>query len=202
VVLLALLEWVRGWDGATSTFGESVRWEPLTFVLLLASAWWVKWPLFAAIAAGGDCRKRCLPRATVAALGAVAAAGVFVTVLKLLVDRARPPVAGIDAVGVIPASASFPSGHAATAFAAAVAVGLFYPKLRRPLLVLAAVVALSRVYLGVHYASDVLAGSLLGVVLGLASVWVVRAVAPMPRGPSPSLVPAGTSSVPLRRSPE
>jgi undecaprenyl-diphosphatase len=199
--LLGLVEIVRAWDQAASAFGESIRWSPATFLLVLASAWWVKWPLFAAIAAAGDCRRRCLPRATFAALGAVAAAGLFVTVFKELFDRARPPVAGIDAVGVIPASASFPSGHSATAFAAAVAVGLFYPKLRRPLLALAAIVALSRVYLGVHYASDVVAGSLLGVVLGLAAVWTVRAVAPVTTALSPSLVPVGTSSAPRRRSP-
>jgi membrane-associated phospholipid phosphatase len=199
--LLGLVEIMRALDQAASAFGESVRWSPATFVLLLASAWWVKWPLFAAIAAAGDCRRRRLPRATIAALGAVAAAGALVTIFKELFDRARPPVAGIDAVGVIPDSASFPSGHSATAFAAAVAVGLFYPKLRRPLLALAALVALSRVYLGVHYASDVLAGSLLGVLLGLVSVWVVRAVAPLPTAPSPSLVRLGTSSAPPRRSP-
>jgi undecaprenyl-diphosphatase len=199
--LLGLIDIVRAWDQAASAFGESIRWSPATFLLLVASAWWVKWPLFAVIAAAGDCRRRCLPRATFAALGAVAAAGVLVTVIKELFDRARPPVAGIDAVGVIPDSASFPSGHSATAFAAAVAVGLFYPRLRLPLLALAAVVALSRVYLGVHYASDVLAGSLLGVLLGLASVWVVRAVAPLPTAPSPSLVRLGTSSAPCRRSP-
>lgn len=200
--MAGLAELLLEWDRAASVVVESIRWSPATFVLLLASAWWVKWPLFAAIAVAGDCRKRRLPRATLAALGAVAAAGVLVTILKELFDRARPPLAGIDAVGVIPSSASFPSGHSATAFAAAVAVGLFYPRLRRPLLALAAVVALSRVYLGVHYASDVLVGSLLGVLLGLASVWVVRAAAPMPRAPSPSLVPLGTSSAPLRRSPE
>ena len=193
---------VRAWDQAASAFSESIRWSPATFVLLLASAWWVTWPLFAAIAAAGDCRRRCLPRATLAALGAVAAAGLAVTIFKELFDRARPPVAGIDAVGAIPASASFPSGHSATAFAAAVAVGLFYPKLRPPLLALAAVVALSRVYLGVHYASDVVAGSLLGVLLGLAAVWTVRAVAPMTTAPSPSLVRIGTSSAPRRRSPD
>ena len=120
------------------------------------------------------------------------------TVFKELFDRARPPVSGIDAVGVIPASASFPSGHAATAFAAAVAVGAFYPRLRRPLLGLAAVVALSRVYLGVHYASDVLAGTALGVALGLASVWLVRAVAPAPTALSAESSPGRNE---LRSSP-
>lgn len=198
--MTALLETFRAWDGAASTFGESVRWEPLTFVLLLASAWWVKWPLIAMLGAAGDCRRRCLPRATVAAFAAVAAAGVTVTILKELFDRARPPDSGVDAVGVIPASASFPSGHAATAFAAAVAVGMFYPRLRRPLLALAAVVALSRVYLGVHYATDVLAGSALGVLLGLLAGWTVRAVAPGPTALEPSPAPAGTSFAPLRRS--
>ena len=143
-----LLETLRAGDGAASSFGEDIRWGPATFLLLLASAWWVKWPLIAAFAAANDCRRKCLPRATFAACGAVAAAGALVTVFKELFDRARPPVAGVEAVGVIPASASFPSGHAATAFAAAVAVGAFYPRLRRPLLGLAAVVALSRVYLG------------------------------------------------------
>jgi membrane-associated phospholipid phosphatase len=199
--LTALLESVRVWDSAASTFGESVRSETLTFVLLLASAWWVKWPLIAMLGAAGDCRRRCLPRATLAAFGAVAAAGLVVTILKELFDRSRPPVSGIDAVGVIPASASFPSGHAATAFAAAVAVGMFYPRLRRPLLALAAVVALSRVYLGVHYATDVLAGSALGVLLGLLASWTVRAVAPEPTAPEQSRAPAGTSFARLRRSP-
>ena len=197
-----LLETLRAGDGAASAFGEDIRWGPATFLLLLASAWWVKWPLIAALAAAGDCRRRCLPRATFAAFGAVAAAGALVTVFKELFDRARPPVSGVEAVGVIPASASFPSGHAATAVAAAVAVGANNPRLRPPQHGLAAVVALSRVYLGVHYASDVLAGTALGVTLGLASVWLVRAVAPAPTALSASPARAGTSFARLRRSPE
>ena len=196
-----MIELLRAGDGATSAFGEDIRWGPATFAMLLASAWWVKWPLIAMLGAAGDCRRRCLPRATFAAFGAVAAAGLLVTLFKELFDRSRPPVSGIDAVGVIPASASFPSGHAATAFAAAVAVGMFYPRLRRPLLALAAVVALSRVYLGVHYATDVLAGSALGVLLGLLAGWTVRAVAPGPTAPEQSRARAGTSFALLRRSP-
>ena len=96
---------------------------------------------------------------------------------KDLFDRARPPVAdpGLDPVGIVPASASFPSGHAATAFAAAVAVALVYPRLGRPLLALAVVIAVSRVYLGVHYVLDVAVGTLLGIAVGVAAAWVIRA---------------------------
>jgi membrane-associated phospholipid phosphatase len=47
--------------------------------------------------------------------------------------------------------------------------------------VLAAVVALSRVYLGVHYVLDVAVGTLLGIAVGIAAAWVVKAVARSPR---------------------
>ena len=174
------VETLLEWDRAVTALGEAVRWEPLTFVFLLASAWWVKWPLIAAFGACGDaaCRRK-VPWAGAAALGAVGVAALLVTVLKETFDRARPPLGGgIDAVGVVPASASFPSGHAATAFAAAVAVGLVHPRLRRPLLALAALVALSRVYLGVHYVLDVVAGTILGVAVGIVVARVVRSIAP------------------------
>ncbi len=63
-----------------------------------------------------------------------------------------------------------PSAHASTAFAAAVAAGLVHPRLRWPLLALAALIALSRVWLGVHYLTDVIAGAALGAAIALA-VW-------------------------------
>lgn len=183
---------------------QALRWQPFTVMFLLASAWWVKWPLIAAVGACGDasCRRK-LPTAALAALSAAAVTGIAVTLLKGAFDRSRPPIAdpGLDPVGVIPGSASFPSGHSATAFAAAVAVGLLYPRLMKPLLVLAAVVAVSRVYLGVHYATDVLAGSLLGAAIGLAIGWAARWALPRPRSLGPSLVRSGTSSSPRRRSP-
>jgi undecaprenyl-diphosphatase len=149
----------------------------------------VKWPLFAAVGAARDlaCR-RLLPLAGLAALAAAALAGLAVELVKNATARPRPPLAdpGIDALGSIPGSTSFPSGHSATAFAAAVAVGLLCPRLRAPLLALALLVAVSRAYLGVHYWSDVLAGSLLGVAIGLATGWAVRWARRWPRSPSPS----------------
>jgi membrane-associated phospholipid phosphatase len=158
---------------------QGLRWEPLTMLFVLASAWWVKWPLFVMVGACGDARcRRRLPPAVLSAVLAVGAAAALTSILKELFDRVRPPLAnsGIEALVPVPSSASFPSGHAATAFAAAIAVGAFYPCLRWPLLGLAGLVGLSRIYLGVHYLVDVLAGAVLGIVLGFLVAGAARRV--------------------------
>jgi undecaprenyl-diphosphatase len=62
----------------------------------------------------------------------------------------------------MPASTSFPSGHAASAFAFAYAIGRHLPELAVPIRLLAAGVAYSRVHTGVHYPGDVLVGSIAG----------------------------------------
>lgn len=177
-----LIEGLIAFDSAASALGEELRWAPLTAVFVLASTWFVKWPLILAIGSACDAWRKCFPRAACAAALAVTTAGLLVMLLKDLFDRARPPIAdpSLDPVGIVPASASFPSGHAATAFAAAVAVALVYPRLGRPLLVLAGVIALSRIYLGVHYVLDVAAGALLGIAVGIAAAWFVRRIAPTP----------------------
>jgi undecaprenyl-diphosphatase len=172
-------------DSAATSLGEDMRWAPFTLVFLLASAWWVKWPLIVALGSACDAKRKCFPRAAVAATLAVTSAALLVTALKDVVERSRPPAsgAGIDPIGGVPDSSSFPSGHAATAFAAAVAIALVYPRLGRPLVALAFVVAISRVYLGVHYLLDVTVGALLGVALGYAAARLVRAVAPVRPAP-------------------
>lgn len=65
---------------------------------------------------------------------------------------------------------SFPSGHTMTAFSVALVVSFFYPSLEAPLFFLAISIAVSRVVLGMHFLSDVLAGMVLGVALGCASI--------------------------------
>jgi undecaprenyl-diphosphatase len=64
---------------------------------------------------------------------------------------------------------SFPSGHSITAFAVAMSIGLFYPQLEICLLVAALLIAASRIILGMHFLSDVIAGSAIGATLGFAS---------------------------------
>jgi undecaprenyl-diphosphatase len=73
----------------------------------------------------------------------------------------------------MPASASFPSGHAASAFAFAYAVGRHLPALAVPIRLLATAVAYSRVHTGVHYPGDVVIGS----VTGAGTAAMVAAVA-------------------------
>lgn len=94
-------------------------------------------------------------------------------VIKPLVGRPRPFVAGVAAArtleAVPPASASFPSGHAATAAAGAIAGARLVTGAGPLLWALATAIAYSRVYVGVHFPSDVLAGALLGV----CSAWLV-----------------------------
>jgi membrane-associated phospholipid phosphatase len=89
------------------------------------------------------------------------------TAIKLLVRRSRPQLRGLAPLIGTPTTLSFPSAHASTAFAGALA----YSRLGLPavaLYALAAKLSYSRLYLGVHYPSDVLAGALLGT--GLAAV--------------------------------
>ena len=157
-----------------------VRWAPATAVFVIASAWWVKGPLFILLAGLGDARsRRRVPFAALATAVSLAVACGITALLKDAFDRARPEAADPSLVPAVatPANASFPSGHAMTAFATAVVVAVLHPRLRWPALAAAALVALSRVYLGVHFALDVLAGAALGTAIALLVVRAGRLIA-------------------------
>ncbi len=100
--------------------------------------------------------------------------------MKLASRRDRPDR---DAAGVpegrhvpMPTSTSFPSGHSASAFAFAGAVGGSMPVVGAPLRGLAAAVAYSRVHTGVHYPGDVIIGSVIGATIGEATMLAARAL--------------------------
>lgn len=96
--------------------------------------------------------------------------------LKPLVNRPRPFTLRPETVLLVkaPRDASFPSGHAAASFAAAAALWGTKSRLRIPAMALAAAVSLTRIYLYVHYPSDVLCGAILGSLCGIAGVFAVK----------------------------
>jgi undecaprenyl-diphosphatase len=161
-------------DEAITEAVVRLRFDAATDVFTLASSGW-RWGLLAALAAGVVLHGRRFPAAPLWA-GAAALLTMFVTnALKGAFDRPRPSGTDADVTALIPVpdSGAMPSGHASTAFAAATVIAWFHPRLRVPAFALAALVAVSRLYLGVHWAGDVLAGAVLGVAVGLAVGWVV-----------------------------
>lgn len=92
--------------------------------------------------------------------------GVATTLLKTSIDRTRPFVTYPDDIHKhsVAGSKSYPSGHTSMAFSAATSISLQYPKwyVIAPAFIYASGVGYSRMYLGVHYPTDVLAGAVLG----------------------------------------
>ena len=120
--------------------------------------------LWFALGAGGALldggRRRRWTRATATVGGAYAIS----TTIKLAIGRKRPVIEDLPHLMATPTGLSFPSSHSTSSFAAARAYGRLLPQ--GPLYAAAAAMALSRLYLGVHYPSDIAAGAALGTALG------------------------------------
>ena len=110
----------------------------------------------------------------------------FVTSLvKYAVQRDRPPAVVLDPKPLmeIPTTSSFPSGHTSTGFACAYVISRLAPRLAVFVYVLAALIGFSRIYVGVHYPIDVLAGAVLGLVVARALLTLLGALQRSPRAP-------------------
>ena len=105
-------------------------------------------------------RRRDWARATLA----VAVTYALNTAIKTIFRRRRPSLEDLPALIATPTALSFPSAHASSSFAAARAYSTLLPT--GPLYATATAMALSRVYLGVHYPSDIVAGATLGTAIG------------------------------------
>lgn len=144
--------WIRKWMILATRAGDGWLWIALAFVLLLF---------------GGSRRFDALG----AAFASLAAGQIAFLVLKQLIGRERPCATEQHCWAKLlpPDRFSFPSGHTITAFSIAVPIGLYYPSLLAGLIFCALSIAFSRVLLGLHYLSDVLAGVLIGCSIGIGA---------------------------------
>lgn len=97
-------------------------------------------------------------------------------ILKNAFARTRPyeVVEGLVLLTKKATDFSFPSGHAGSSFAAATAIFcILRNKAGASALILAALIAFSRLYIGIHYPTDVLAGTLTGILCGAAAAWII-----------------------------
>jgi undecaprenyl-diphosphatase len=147
--------WVQLWMLMATRGGDGWAWYTLGIAILI----WGGRPRYAAVAAGS----------------LASAAGIVIfRILKKKIGRQRPSCLESHCWASLlpPDQFSFPSGHSITAFAVAVPVALFYPSLSGVLLFCAVSVALSRLVLGMHFLSDVIAGSSIGAALGYCAFWI------------------------------
>lgn len=151
--------WIRVWMLCATRGGDGWLWYALGLVLLLY---------------GGAERFLAVASAALAAgLGIV----IFLQ-LKRAIGRKRPCAVEPHCWATLlpPDQFSFPSGHTITAFAVAVSLSLFYPELAIGLFFCAISVAASRILLGMHFLSDVLAGAAVGTLLAFCANWAIRAI--------------------------
>jgi undecaprenyl-diphosphatase len=151
--------WIRTWMLAATRAGDGWLWWSTGILVLLF---------------GGPERFRAL------AAGALAAGiGILLfRAVKKTANRKRPCELEPHCWATLlpPDQFSFPSGHTITAFAVAVTLSVFYPDLAPVLLFCAGSVAVSRIVLGMHFLSDVLAGAATGTALAFAAVWFVQSI--------------------------
>ena len=119
-----------------------------------------------------------LLRTTVVTAACVWSSDLVTQGLKAAVDRPRPFERLGEADPLIGGTlgSSFPSGHAATSAAGAIAIAVLLRRAVALLAPLAAAVAFSRVYVGVHYPLDVLGGAAVGAAVGLGVLAAIRAL--------------------------
>jgi undecaprenyl-diphosphatase len=162
--------------------------DPIFIALSAIGYGGVVWIVLAAALSLAGRRSILLPLGLTA--GSVWAADLVAAISKNIIDRPRPPAVVPEADPLFGGTlgSSLPSGHAATSFAGAVVLAYLFPRALPWLVVLAIAIAFSRVYLGVHYPFDVVAGAFVGASVGALVVLVLRAPLRLSEGRRPRAV--------------
>ena len=148
--------WIRLWALCATRGGDGWLWYGIAVVSLFF---------------GGPMRFRAVGAAGLAAASGIA---IFLT-LKKATGRRRPCAFQPHCWATLlpPDQFSFPSGHTITAFAVALSLSRWHPDLAVGLLFCAISVAASRILLGMHFLSDVVAGAAIGAILAYTATWIV-----------------------------
>ncbi len=164
---LSVLDWIQG---ASPTL--DVLMVGISTVTSYAAIW-----LISAFVMTCSPRYR---RMGVAVIVSVAVVSLVVDmIMKPYFDRVRPfEVTGFPLIVDVPTSESFPSGHTAYSFAAATAILIYDRRLGIVAMILACLTGFSRMYLYVHWPTDVLAGAVVGVMVAVACVWFMSRYIP------------------------
>lgn len=157
---------VRDLDRAAFRAIFGLKWPPLTAVLRFFTLIGAAGFLWGSFAAAAFLVTGLRPLNLLVPWAAVAGSWTLAEGAKYLFDRARPFIWDTEIAPLIktPSSSSFPSGHSATAAAGALTLSVVYPAFAPALLLAGFLVVFSRVYLGVHFPVDVLAGVAIGTV--------------------------------------
>ncbi len=157
--------WLRNWDLACFVLVNERLGLPFLdpIMLLITHAGSTIFWLVASVFLWIGKRKR---EAVMLATGIIVG-GLILLPIKVMIPRARPHfvVQGSRTLD-LEGGGSFPSGHSKNAFTSAVILGSRWKRLRIPLYILAFLVAISRIYVGLHWPSDVVVGSIVGWVIG------------------------------------
>jgi undecaprenyl-diphosphatase len=169
---------LTGWDRHAERWIVHHRWPPLDDVFVWLTRLGTHGLVWFALGLAVALRRRSVWPFAVVALAVLAADG-LASLAKVAVREERPDEP--DALIAIPHSHSFPSGHTATATAAAIVLSTLVPRVTPLFALLAAAIAYSRMYVGVHFPLDVAGGALIGAATALLLLGAIRRRSAGPR---------------------
>lgn len=169
----ALFGWLNSWAGISFFWDWAIifRATYLWYVVMLAVA---GFGIAAFVPRFQIHRRSNLRLVAEAAASALIARFGITELIRFSYNRPRPFEALSDVIQLIPhaSGGSFPSGHAALAFAAATAVSFYYPKASILFFLAASSMGIGRVAAGIHWPSDILGGA----IVGICSAFLIRRV--------------------------